>query len=102
MPTVPTFTARETDVSQHNGGTSGVPLKPLRDDSALRDSAMGPIFPPKIGCENATVGKNGLIDPYISTWVTFINEGMIGKFTTHTLLRNISLNRYQSLVPIYW
>ena len=23
-------------VSQHNGGTSGAPLKPLRDDSALR------------------------------------------------------------------
>ena len=23
-------------VSQHNGGTAGAPLKPLRDDSALR------------------------------------------------------------------
>ena len=36
MPTVPTFAVRETDVSSHNGGTLGVPLKPLRDDSALR------------------------------------------------------------------
>ena len=36
MPTVPTFAVRETDVSRHNGGTSGAPLKPLRDDSALR------------------------------------------------------------------
>ena len=36
MPTVPTFAVRETDVSRHNGGTSGAPLKPLRDDSVLR------------------------------------------------------------------
>ena len=36
MPTVPTFAVRETHVSRHNGGTSGAPLKPLRDDSALR------------------------------------------------------------------
>ena len=36
LPTVPTFVVRETDVSRHNGGTSGAPLKPLRDDSALR------------------------------------------------------------------
>ena len=36
MPTVPTFAVRETDVSQHNGGISGAPLKPPRDDSALR------------------------------------------------------------------
>ena len=33
---VPTFVVREIDVSRHNGGTSGAPLKPLRDDSALR------------------------------------------------------------------
>ena len=36
LPTVQTFAVRETDVSRHNGGTSGAPLKPLRDDSALR------------------------------------------------------------------
>ena len=36
MPTVKTFAVRETDVSRHNGGASGAPLKPLRDDSALR------------------------------------------------------------------
>ena len=32
LPTVPTFAVRETDVSRHNWGTSGAPLKPLRDD----------------------------------------------------------------------
>ena len=37
MPTVPTFAVRETDVSRYNGGTSGgAPLKPVRDDNALR------------------------------------------------------------------
>ena len=36
MPTVPTFAVRETDVSRHNGGTSGAPFKPLIVDSALR------------------------------------------------------------------
>ena len=36
LPTVPTFAVRETDISRHNGGPSGAPLKPLRDDSALR------------------------------------------------------------------
>ena len=36
MPAVPTFAVRETDVSRHNGGTAGAPLKPPRDDSALR------------------------------------------------------------------
>ena len=36
LPTVPPFAVRETDASRHNGGTSGAPLKPLRDDSALR------------------------------------------------------------------
>ena len=28
LPTVPTFAVRETDVSWHNGGSSGAPLKP--------------------------------------------------------------------------
>ena len=37
---VPTFAVRETDVSRHNGGTSGAPLKPLRDDSALMQYAF--------------------------------------------------------------
>ena len=36
LPTVPTFAVRETNVSWHNGGNSGAPLKTLRDDSALR------------------------------------------------------------------
>ena len=73
MPTVPTFAVRETDVSRHNGGTSGAPLKPLRDDSALRAlSSLGglrgaPKVPPL--CRETsvsrtanvgTVGMNGL------------------------------------------
>ena len=36
MPTVQTFAVRETDVFRYNGGISGAPLKPLRDDSTLR------------------------------------------------------------------
>ena len=67
MPTVPTFAVRETDVSRHNVGTSGAPLKPLRDDSALRAlsslTSLGQQMLErwaKIGCENATVGKIGL------------------------------------------
>ena len=43
LPTVPTFAVWETNVSQHNGRTSGAPLKPLRDDSALR--ALSPLNP---------------------------------------------------------
>ena len=42
LPTVPTFAIRETDVSRHNGGTSGAPLKPLRDDSALTAAPAPP------------------------------------------------------------
>ena len=74
MPTVPTFAVRETDVSRHNGGTSGAPFKPLRDDSALRalSSLRGlrgaPEVPPLCRetsvsrTENVeTVGMNGLI-----------------------------------------
>ena len=61
-------------VSRHNGGTSGAPLKPLRDDSALRalSSLRGlrgaPGVPPlcretqSLGQQmlNAPVGINGL------------------------------------------
>ena len=61
-------------VSRHNGGTAGTPLKPLRDDSALRalSSLRGlrgaPAVPPlcretqSLGQQmlNATVGLNGL------------------------------------------
>ena len=75
MPTVPTIAVRETDVSRHNGGTSGAPLRPLRDDSALRalSSLRGlrgaPEAPPlcretqSLGQQmlNATVGINGLM-----------------------------------------
>ena len=80
MPTVAfnIFCQRDC-VSRHNGGTSGAPLKPLRDDSALRalstlrDLRGEPEVTPlcretqslgqkmlELSCENATVGKNGL------------------------------------------
>ena len=36
FPTVPNICCPRDCVSRHNGGTSGAPLKPLRDDSALR------------------------------------------------------------------
>ena len=56
------------------GGTVGAPLKPLRDDSALRaldsEGLKGGTYAERhqslrqqmleLGCENATVGKNGL------------------------------------------
>ena len=80
-------------VSRHNGGTSGAPLKPLRDDSALRalSSLRGlrgtPAVPPL--CRetqslvqqmlNATVGINGLI---------FKNNNY-SKDDTHVHLQNI-------------
>ena len=70
---VPTFAVRETCVSRHNGGTAGAPLKPLRDDSALRtlSSLRGlrgaPEVPPLFRetsvsrtANVGTVGKNGL------------------------------------------
>ena len=77
VPTVPTFAVRETDVSRHNGDTSGALLKPLRDDSALRAlSTLGglrgaPEVPPlcretqSLGQQmlNAPLGINGSIGP---------------------------------------
>ena len=62
-------------VSRHNGDTSGAPLKPLRDDSALRTlSSLGgtrgsPIMPRDAVSRTAnvgTVGKNGLSSTGIS------------------------------------
>ena len=46
-------------VSRHNGGTAGAPLKPLRDDSALR-ALSSPRGSQSLGQQmlNATVGKN--------------------------------------------
>ena len=59
MPTVALNICCPRDcVSRHNGGTTGAPLKPLRDDSALRAlSSLGQQM------LNVTVGKNGLIGP---------------------------------------
>ena len=67
-------------VSRHNGGTSGAPLKPLRDDSALRalPSLRGLMGAPEVPplCRETsvsrtanvgTVGKNGLRE-YSTIW----------------------------------
>ena len=54
MPTVPTFGVREIDVSRHNGGDVNY---------AERRQSLGHQILErwaKIGCENATAGKNGL------------------------------------------
>ena len=59
MPTVPTFAVRETDVSRHNGGTSGAPLKPLRNDSALRGVRGSPIMPRDAVSRTTNVERNG-------------------------------------------
>ena len=84
MPTVHTFAVRETDVSRHNGGTSGALLKPLRDDSALRALSslrglrVAPDVPPL--CRETsvartanvgTVGKNGLSESCCHTFYLF-------------------------------
>jgi len=67
MPTVPTFAIRETDVSRHNGGTSGAPLKAPEtivfwEHYRLYRTIGQQMLErrAKIGCKNATVGKNGL------------------------------------------
>ena len=75
MPTVPTFAVRETDVSRHNGGALGAPLKPLRDGSVLRalSSLRGLSGAPEalsfcretsvsLTANVGTVGKKWLID----------------------------------------
>ena len=60
MPTVPTFAVRETDVSRHNGGTSGAPLKPLRDDSALKVlSSRHPIMPRDVSLSDSKCWNGG-------------------------------------------
>ena len=75
MPTVPTFAVRETDVSRHNGGASGAPLKPFRDDSAVRKlSSLGglrgaPEVPPL--CRETSVSRTA----HVGTWLRKHNGG---------------------------
>ena len=79
----------QTDVRLvHNGGTSGAPLKPPRDDSVLRALSTlrglrgAPEVPPlcretqslgqqmlEFSCENATVGRNGLTTFHVSSYM---------------------------------
>ena len=70
---VPTFAVRETNVSRHNGGTSGAPHKPLRDDSALRALSMrglrgAPEVPP-LCRETQSLGQRML-----ERWEKMVNE----------------------------
>ena len=85
--TVPTFAVRETDVSRHNGGTSGAPLKPLRVDSALRALSTlrglrgAPEVPPlcretqSLGQQmlNTPFGINGLNQSYLDTKLSYLH-----------------------------
>jgi len=79
MPTVPTFAVRETDVSRHNGGTSGDPLEPLRDDSALRalSSLTGlrgaPEAPPL--CRETSVSRAANFGTVGKNWLRKRNGG---------------------------
>ena len=71
MPTVPTSDVRETDVSRHNGGTSGTIVRDdsaLRALSSLRGLSAAPEVPPLCletsvsrTANVGTVGMNGLI-----------------------------------------
>ena len=85
MPTVPTFAVQETDVSRHNGGTSGAPLKSLRDYSdhralsSLRGLRGAPEVPPL--CRETSVSQT-------------INVGTMGK----NWLRKIGLNKRNYLL----
>ena len=73
MPTVPTFAVRETDVSRHNGGTSGAPHKPLRDDSALRalSSLRGLRGAPKVPplCRETSVSRTANVGTVGKNWL---------------------------------
>ena len=79
MPTVPTFAVRETDVSRHNGDTSGAPLKPLRDDSALRAVSslrglrVAPEVPPL--CRETLVSRTSNVGTVCKNWLWKRNGG---------------------------
>ena len=109
-------------VSRHNGGTSGAPLKPLRVDSALRALSSlrglgghprGPHYAErrqslgqqmleqwaKIGCENATVGKNGLrqIGYMWPSLFRYRNSGRIEGFSIERAsIKNAKIDNYLS------
>ena len=75
LPTVPTFAVRETDVSRYNVGTSGAPLKPLRDDSVLRalSSLRGLRGAPEVPllCRDTSVSRT----TNVGTWLRKRNGG---------------------------
>ena len=76
---VPTFAVRETDVSRHTGGTSDAPLKPLRDDNALRAllSLRGlrgaPEVPPL--CRETSVSRTANVGTVGKNWLRKRNGG---------------------------
>ena len=109
MPTVPKFAVRETYVSRHNGGTSGAPHKPLRVDSALRAlshyaerrQSLGQQML-ELGCENATVGKHGLIAHASIFFPCRYNTSPRGPFRgTEDLHQPLSLPRNHNLHLFY-
>ena len=64
--TVPTFAVRETNVSRHNGVTSGAPLKPLREDSVLRalSSLSGLMGAPEVPplCREMSISRTANVE----------------------------------------
>ena len=57
LPIVPTFAVRETDISRHKGGHPRFPHYAERRQSLGQQMLERWA---KIGCKNATVGKNGI------------------------------------------
>ena len=94
LPTIPTFAVRETDVSRHNGGTSGAPLEPLKDDSALRALSSqrnlrgAPEVPPL--CRETSVSRTANVGMVGKNWLRKRNGGQ--KWVNSTLLE-------QNLIP---
>ena len=105
MPTVAFNICCSRDcVSRHNGGTAGAPLKPLRDDSALRalSSLRGlrgaPEVPPlcretqSLGQQmlNATVGINRLI--IIVSFFSFANYSQFYRIISMRVFKVLTSN----------
>ena len=106
-------------VSRHNGGTSGAPLKPFRDDSVLRALSTlrglrgAPEVPPfcremqSLGQQmlNATVGINGLSGHAgynLSFYTVFFSKIHINFnfYQNFFGIRYIYFNSYQSFLVI--
>ena len=96
MPTVAFNICCPRDcVSRHNGGTSGAPLKPLRDDSALRalSSLRGLRGAPEVHplCRETSVSRTANVG----------TVGMNGLSIWAITALGIKYSRYGTLYPGY-